>query len=264
MTLDILVSTIDEGILRVPSMLLPPIDGIGWVVSMQYTEELFLQMVPSILKERADVRLTFIQGRGLSINRNNAISKATADILLIADDDCRYSIDSLKSVIRFYKENPYADVVCFAAADYDGKPLKQYPSKLLPYNDALRLGYYPCSVEMTMRSTVSVRFDERFGLGSKLLCAGEEDVFIKDALMRKYDVLVCPKLIVRTNSNTTGCLFISNPRLQLTKGATFRYVYGIPRALWLTLKEAAHYLFHEGKNPFPILFNMLRGLWILR
>ena len=62
----------------------------------------------------------------------------------------------------------------------------------------------------------------------------------------------------------TGISLIENRTLQITKGATFRYVYGTCSAVWRSFREAGWYLLHKGANPFPILFNMLKGIWILR
>ena len=72
-----------------------------------------------------------------------------------------------------------------------------------------------------------------------------------------------PKVIVRTDGATTGRALIGNRRLQITKGAVFRHAYGTAGAVWRSIKEAGWYLVHRKANPFPILFNMLRGIWIL-
>ena len=83
---------------------------------------------------------------------------------------------------------------------------------------------------------------------------------------RKAGLNICyiPKVIVQTQARTTGTRFLEDPRIQVTKGATFRYVYGTCSAVWRSFKEAGWYLVHRHVNPLPILFNMLKGIWILR
>ena len=277
MTLDILICTIDEGIERVPEVLMSPRGDVRYVVSMQYScpcagrkshaeergkelETELLKRVPQVLREREDVVLTFLEGRGLSRNRNHALEMATGDILLIADDDNRYTKELIDRIFEAYREHEKADIICFAAESYGGEPMKTYPTETMPYRRAMEQGYYPTSMEMTMRKGVEVRFDERFGLGSELLCAGEEDVFLKDAQDKGYQVLFVPKVIVRSRYETTGSHFIGNKKLQMSKGATFKYVYGTPNALWRTLKEAGWWLVHRKVNPVPILWNMLKGM----
>ncbi len=249
MKIDILVCTIDGGIADVPHVLMPPQEGIGYVVSMQYTDRKWLEMVPRELRERADVRLTCIEGRGLSRNRNNAMEHADADVCILADDDNCYSMEGVQNVIDAYRDNPEADIIHFQAMTRDGALLHEYPAD------------YVCSVEMTFRSDIPVRFNENFGLGSPLLCAGEEQVFIKDAQDAGLSVVYCPKLIVVTDGVTTGSQLAGNRKLQFTKGATFRYVYGTASALWRSVKEAGWYFVHKGKNPFPIFYNMCRGVF---
>lgn len=264
MILDVLICTIDAGIRRIPDVLLPPVEGVSWIVSMQYTDRKFLDEIPAELQTRSDVTLTFLEGKGLSANRNNAIAHSRGDIMLIADDDCRYTEESLREVIHFFEMNPSYDIVCFAAADYEGVLLKAYPSQLTSFESAFQYGYYPASVEIAMRRGLGLYFDTRFGLGSQHLCAGEEDVLIKDALSAGYNVVVNPLTIVRTDRNTTGQTFLGNKQMQLTKGAVFHYLFGTTEAIWRSVKEAGFYLFHFHANPFPILYNMLRGIWILR
>ena len=264
MTLDVLICTIDQGILGVPQVILHPQEGIRWVVSMQYTDKRFLDQVPQSLAERPDVLLTFLPGKGLCRNRNNAIRHASGDILLIADDDCRYTAEGLRTIIKTYEEKPYADIICFAAESYDGRPMKKYPTAVKTYQTAYKEGYFPTSMEMTMRANLNLWFDERFGLGSEKLCAGEEEVFMKDAISSGHTALFVPTVIVHSEYETTGSRLIGHPRLQRTKGATFRYVFGKSEAIWRSVKEAGWWFVHKGANPFPILYNMLRGIWILQ
>lgn len=260
MTLDILICTIDEGIKRVPEVLMSPRGDVRYVVSMQWTDKVWTERVPEVLREREDVVLTFLEGRGLSRNRNHALEKATGDVVLIADDDNRYTEELIDNIFEAYKENEGADVICFAAESYEGKPMKNYPHEKMTYREALKRGYYPTSMEMTMRRGVKVRFDERFGLGSEHLCSGEEDVFLKDALDEGYQMLFVPKVIVRSRFETTGSHFLENRKVQMSKGAAFRYIYGTPEALWRTVKEAGWWMVHRGSNPLPILYNMIKGM----
>ena len=248
MTLDILICTIDKGIEKVPGMLMPPMDGVKYVVSMQWTDERWKERVPKMLEEREDVKLTFLEGKGLSKNRNHAIECATGDVVVIADDDNRYTAEFVQTIFEAYKEHPEADVIHFQALCMEGTYLHPYPAD------------YVSSVEMTFRREVKVRFDERFGLGSEKLCAGEEQVWMKDARVAGDQILYVPKPIVMTPAGTTGRQFLRNKKLQMSKGATFKYVYGTSNAIWRTMKEARWWMVHRGTNPLPILYNMLKGM----
>ena len=248
MILSILICTIDAGIEKVPSVLMSPTSEVNYVVSLQYTEERFLEMVPQELREREDVTVTTLEGRGLSRNRNNAIMHATGDVCLIADDDNRYKKEWVETILNAYKEHPEADIITFQAQNMDGKPLHPYPTDFVS------------SVEMTFKRNIGIAFDERFGLGSKHLCAGEEQVFMKDARKAGKRIMYVAQCIVQTPANTTGTNFLHNKKMQITKGATFRYVYGTADALWRSVKEAGWYLVHKGANPLPIFYYMCKGI----
>ena len=49
MSIDILICTIDHGIQNVPGVLLEPMPGVRYVVSMQYTDSQYLDDIPSVL-----------------------------------------------------------------------------------------------------------------------------------------------------------------------------------------------------------------------
>ena len=262
--LQLLVCAIDDDIERVGDVLSEPREGIGYVVSLQYTDERFLRNVPDSLSEREDVTLSLLPGRGLSRNRNNALEHSRAGILLFADADNHYTAEGLEAVRESFRTYAWADIICFSACTYDGEPLKRYPDVALSYAEACRRGYYPSSVEMAVRQHVTTRFDERFGLGSERFCAGEEAVFLKDAADAGYRIWFVPVCIVSTAAGSTGSRFAQSPQLQQTKGATFCRLFGPWNALWRSLKEAGHYLIHGGANPLGILKNMIKGIWMSR
>lgn len=264
MTTDILICTIDQGIGRISDVLMPPIPQVHYVVSVQYTTAA-PPKVEAAWTARQDVTLTFLAGRGLSRNRNNALAHATGDIVIFADDDCRYKPEYIENVQRAYDQHPEADAICFMTESYDGHPLKAYPDTALPYSQARLQGYYPVSVEITFRrralqSDGGLRFNESFGLGAPLP-AGEEDVLLADALRAGCAIWFVPMTLTRTDPVTTGDRFLQDTRLQQTKGAVFRHCFGLSSALWRTLKEGGYHLVYHHVNPFPIWYNMLQGIW---
>lgn len=260
MQLDILICTIDSGIERVPQVLMPPRPEVRYVVSMQHTHPRWLNHIPTALRTRPDVTIATLEGRGLSRNRNNAIFHATGDILLLADDDNRYTAQMVENILNTFRHESQTDIICFAAQTHEGQPLKDYPTHSMSYARAFRAGYYPSSVEIAFRRHVATRFDPRFGLASPHLCAGEEDVFLKDAQDQGYTIRFVPLTVVSTQGATTGQNFLHNPRLQYTKGAVFRHLFGFGHAWWRTLRETAWWAIHRQANPFPIFYHMAKGI----
>lgn len=254
MTLDILICTIDEGIKRVPNVLIPKENGIRYIVSMQYTDEKYIAMIPDILRERDDVTLATLWGRGLSRNRNNAIECSTADILLVADDDNRYTSAQLHKIIEVHEDDADADVILFRSSIN-----KYYPHDVETYSKAMADGYYPSSIEISFKKGIGIKFDERFGLGSDAFVCGEESIFIKDCEDNGLTVICYPYKIVDTVSLSTNN-FVGNHDLQIAKGAVFHYLFGTRETLWRIAKEAAYHAIHSLANPFSIAYFMLKGM----
>lgn len=269
MLIEILICTIDDGIRNVERCLMPRIDSVAYVVSWQQTTP--RTDIPVALRKREDVRVVTLEGRGLSRNRNNAIRNSCADILIISDDDCRFTAEGLEKVRKAYEKYADASVICFRSVDYSGKPMHPSPDADMTYADAMNRGYYAISIEMTLRGSdfrvpsssravPLVRFNERFGLGSGMYNAGEEEIFMADVRHNEMKAMFVPEVIVASEADNTGIHFAESVNLQQTKGAVFRYVYGLPEALWRSVKEGLWYLVHKHRNPFPIIFNMVKGI----
>ena len=64
MTLDILICSLNKGIVRIDDLLRLEQDGVRYVVSYQYTDERYLELVPDVLKQRKDVVLSVYKGTG--------------------------------------------------------------------------------------------------------------------------------------------------------------------------------------------------------
>ena len=262
MSLDILICTIDHGIDSVPGVLLKPLEGVRYIVSMQYTEEKYLSSIPKALKSREDVRILTMEGCGLTRNRNNALAASDADIVMIADDDERISPSAVEIIRQTYADHPEVDIALFRLNNIDDLPFKDYPAgDELEYREACRQGYYPSSLEITMRGKVirdGLRFNKKFGLGSQFPC-GEEDVLLSDASRRNHTIMLFDKVIAQTIAGSTGSKFLTDINIQRAKGAVFRYCFGKWNAIWKIINEACFYLIYKGRNPFSLFHHMMQG-----
>lgn len=267
--IDILICTIDKGVEGIGNTLMPSTPNVHYVVSAQHSQPAAempdaWRTALDTLTLRDDVSVVTLEGRGLSRNRNNAMRHASADVVVVSDDDCRLRPEAVEHIQRAYTTHPEADIICFMAESYDGKPLKRYPATTLPYAEACRQGYAPASVELTFRreafKRADLHFNEHYGLGAPRFIAGEEEVLLADAERAGLTILFVPEVITQTDPTTTGRAFLDDQRLQVTKGAVFRHRFGLAAALWRTLKEGLHHLVYNHVNPLPIWFNMLQGI----
>ena len=223
MTLEILICTLDDGINNIPALLLEPREGISYLVSWQHGDNKDIEL-PKELK-RDDVKICDLEGRGLSRNRNNCLRHASGDILLIADDDCKYAPEQLDAIIEIFDRNPSLSLATFRMASEHNN--KTYPNHEFSLAKPPK-GYYVSSIEIALRRAKAghLQFDERFGLGAPVFQCCEEELFVEQAV---EDGLVCrffPITVVRHDDATTQITRAVAPNVLAARGA---YLWLSPR-----------------------------------
>lgn len=272
----VLICTINDGIRRVPSVLLPTQSEVRYIVSWQQTETPGddVQREVKTLEQREDVTITTLMGRGLSRNRNHAFQTALsllpdslADaIMVIADDDVQLEPSAFETLREVYSRYERLDIALLRALNSDtGQPINPFPEKPVLYRNKPR-SFYPCSVEMTMRSRVwhsGLRFDERFGLGSEYLCSGEEDIFMVDAMRKGMNALIVPKDLCQTRGETTGSRVL-DPLVLRSKGSTYGYSRPLPSAILRAMREAISLGIRNHANPICLFKYIWQGIKYIR
>ena len=251
MTLFVLISTIDRRILHVPDVLHEPEPDVHYVVVWQRTHQEMdaeVETQSADLSARNDVTLVTLPGRGLSRSRNTAIKTVISSlkdplddaVCIIADDDVTYSCDAFGLVSSYYLQHPDVDIALMRMrSNIDKLYFKKYPDGDIDYRKRPR-SYYVCSWEMTFRTRVwhaGIRFDERFGLGATKLCAGEEEIFMIDAIDRGLRARIVPIDLGTTRPMSTG-LYLADTKVLRSRGAVYGYRYALPLAFLRSLKEA--------------------------
>ena len=262
MKLDVLICTCNDRITRVPGVLLAPRADVSYIVSMQYTDESFLRQVPEVLRNRPDITLLFLPGKGLSRNRNNAIAAATGDVALIADDDVRYKPEYFDRVLSVFQENPSVDIAQFMLNVEGKNPIKPYASYSHPY-EARPKGSYINSPELAFRPArvrSRIRFNEHFGLGTEQLGCGEEEVWVHDAWCAGLSVQFFPYRIADIPAaETTGARIYTDKSVMRAKGAVCYHIYGA--STWLRMVKFAWVSATQGKaNFFELLYHTWSGI----
>ena len=228
MTLQWLISTYGNGIRKVENLLLYPELGNTYLVSHQDPNEAFKELPEKL--HRNDVQVFVQKDTGLSKNRNNAIRHASADVLVIADDDIGLNPSYPMHILRAFKKHPEIDVACFQIrTPIDQQDYKKYPKKAKRLTRLTQLKAVS-SIEIAFRRK-SIRekriwFDERFGLGTAANC-GEEFLFLAECLRKGLTIMFFPVYIVEHpfESSANGRSFYEEKRLFST-GAQNYVLYG--------------------------------------
>ncbi len=251
-----------EGIDRVAKGKHPVVNGVEYIVSWQASD--CVQIPHALL--RGDFRIYRTDTLGLSKNRNNSLSKATAPIILISDDDVDYTAEGLRLVMDSFAENSGIDIITF---EYVSKSHKKfYPGRQFSL-DIPEKGYFITSFEIALKRDAIVGkiwFNESFGIGAQFP-SGEEDVFLKDCLDAGLKGIFLPSVIARHDGTTTSMRNLMQASRPLTKGAVFRRLHPkswIPRMIVHALREIP--LWRKGlvPSPFSYCLNWIRGAKIAK
>lgn len=259
--IEVLICTIDERINNAARTINIQRPDVCYLISWQISSLGYPQRIPPIFAHRNDVRVSIVQGKGLSANRNNALQNAKGDILVISDDDCTYTNENFDTIIKAYDENPNVDIMAFQACDEFGKPLKSnysthgYTYEKRPFASSIS------SCEITMRRNGRIpQFDIRFGLGSEYLSCGEEEIFLHQAYFQGLKIQYSPYTIVKTKSGTTGDLFAIDPGVRRSKGAVLRFIHGYLGALLRSIKFSLIYSRFHPIRSYTIFKDLYSGI----
>lgn len=262
-SVEFLVCTIDGRIKNTESLLMHPQEGVSYLVAWQQTD-VFIEKgeeksLPAFLSARKDVRVVTMRGKGLSRNRNLALEHAHGDLLVVADDDCRYTAESVANIRKAAATHPDAAIMLLQAYSTEGKPLHNYSAESYEYRNRPRFSFVS-SCELVMRHAARLpRFDERFGIGAYLGC-GEEEVFVHEASRKGLKIYYEPLPLVATPTGTTGTLFLTSRAVQRAKGGVLCVMHGSMQASLRCGKYAFFYLNVPLTQRIRILFEMLKGI----
>ncbi|MDE6560860.1 MAG: glycosyltransferase [Muribaculaceae bacterium] len=247
-----------DGLKRIATSAHPEVEGVEYLVSCQIEGDF---TIPKEL-ERKDFKIFVTPSKGLSVNRNHALSHATAPLLLISDDDTDYSAKGLQSLIEAFQNHPDADIITFR---YDSSVSKKfYPSHSVSLSKIPK-GYYISSIEIAFRRQSiqgKIWFNENFGIGA-MFPSGEEDIFICECLNAGMQGIFEPITIACHNGPTTSERNLMLPSRPQTKGAVFLRLHPNSWPLRMVvhaLREVP--LWKKGLTPSPISYckNWINGV----
>jgi hypothetical protein len=223
----------------------PPVAEVVLVVQLGSGNEELRQEVCSMVEDfsdRLEVHLVLDNKLGLSRSRNIALASSSGDLLLLADDDCRYPAGLTQTIIDSCRAYNSADAWTFQVATPEGRPFKKYAPMARRHD--LRTLMHVSSVEVVLSRQVlaegSTLFDERFGLGTTLP-SGEENIMLVDLLRKGFEIQYVPVPIVVHDEHQRQ---LTSDHLY-AKGAMFRRMFGTQGGVWLAVFLAKKAIGHE-------------------
>lgn len=267
MKINILISTIDEGIERLKRVILDPRNDVSYIISHQYTEDKY-KNIPAELK-RGDITVSQIAGRGVSKSRNNAIRLADGDIALFSDDDVTYRDSDINTVKEIFLHNKQVDVAIFKIRTPVGEPeYKKYPDVIIEYKKAPCVGTVQISFRVDKIKEKKIIFDERFGAGQPLLIGNDEKIFLHDCISSGLKVFFFPEYVVEHpyESTSKGISKYDKRKISVVGGVDCRMNGSIAllKAFMGTIKVMPDLIKYR-VNPIKYIYHRISAvLYILR
>lgn len=151
------------------------------------------EIVRFVYKSYEAIYLNFAE-RGVGLNRNNALMRATGDICLFADDDMVYKDGYTDIVIKAFKKLPDADVIIFNL--HEKKPLRYIINRVtkVGYFNYLRYGTARVAVRLESVKKNAIYFNQCFGGGTPH-AHGEDNLFLTYCLNKRLKIYAVPEYI---------------------------------------------------------------------
>ncbi len=144
----------------------------------------------------SNIKWISLKEKGVGLNRNNALMRATGDICLFADDDMIYVDNYEKIVKKAFKQIPNADVIIFNLVE---KVKNRYiipKAHRINYFNYLRYGTARIAIKTKSVKLSGIYFNQCFGGGTQY-CHGEDNLFLTDCLKKGLKVYAYPAYIAK-------------------------------------------------------------------
>lgn len=160
--------------------------------------------------------------RGIGLSRNNALMRATGDIVLFADDDEILEDNYEKKIVNEFESNKKADMIVFGIKSNNGTrtayEIKE-KKKVSKFN-CLKYGAVRFAVKLDKIRKSNISFSLLFGGGAKY-GSGEDSIFIYDCLKNKFQTYTSPVIICTVDFSESSWFNGYNKKYYFDKGALF-------------------------------------------
>lgn len=199
--------------------------------------------------------------RGVGLNRNNALMRATADICVLADDDMVY-VDKYDKIIKEqFKQNPKADVIIFNLIEEEPTRYIIKEKYKVQFMNYMRFGAVRIAFKTKSITKNGISFNQHFGGGTEH-SAGEDVLFLTDCLKKKLNIIAVPIYIAYLTEERDSTWFEGyTDKFFKDKGILFYYISKRwSKLLCLQFVIRRRNMFKKDKNIIEAYKLMLEGI----
>lgn len=174
----------------------------------------------------SDIKIYSFAERGVGLSRNNALLRATADIILFADEDIVYEDGYANLVIKAFEEHPEADMLLFNMDVAEDRATYHTNSEHRVHR--WNCGRYPTYSFACRRDKIhknNITFNLLFGGGAKY-CNGEDSLFIQECLKKGLRIYALPTLIGKEVPRPSTWFDGYTDKFFHDRGVLYRALYG--------------------------------------
>lgn len=160
--------------------------------------------------------------RGVGLNRNNTLLRASADIVSFADEDVVF-VDKYEEIVsRAFKELPQADAIIFNTINIGGNRARRINHKVkrVRFYNAFNYDTSRIAVRLNSIKRENITFHSCFGGGTRY-SSGEDTLFIGDMLKAGLKIYTYPEFVLTADSSSSTWFRGFTEKYLHDKGAMF-------------------------------------------
>lgn len=165
--------------------------------------------------------------RGVGLNRNNALMRATADVCLFADDDVVYYDGYPELIRRTYAEHPDADVIIFNMRIHQpgGKTEERVRKDgYVGRSGITRYGTVCISIKNESVKRKNIHFHRMFGGGTEH-SNGEDSIFLHDCVNAGLKIYTSTRTLGEVHNEVSTWFNGYTDKFFYDRGVLFGYLY---------------------------------------
>lgn len=178
--------------------------------------------------------------KGVGLSRNNALLRATADIVLFSDEDIVYEDGYADKIIAEFEKHPQADILLFNMDVAEERATYHTETEtIVKWYNCGRYPTYSFAIRREKLHRSNVTFSLLFGGGAKY-SNGEDSIFIRDCLKKGMKAVAVPVTIGKEVPRPSTWFNGYTEKFFFDRGVLYRYLYGkmaLPFAIRFLLKH---------------------------
>lgn len=181
--------------------------------------------VETCSSEKGTITMYSFKERGVGLNRNNLLMRATADIVLFSDDDVVYDAGYQDMVLETFASHPEADVITFNVVPIPDTipPDLNTKWKRVGRFNCLKYGAPRIAARLDKLRSKNLYYSLLFGGGAKY-SSGEDSLFIMDCVKSGLKVYAAPVKIGHVKFETSSWFTGYTEKYFKDKGLFFYYL----------------------------------------